>query len=409
MLIMKKLSIGLSVLFLLLACGPSPNDEHGDHEENHASMEDSVGFLLPTEPTAQKVISSQQIIHPAKESKNLPIKAYGFIVPDVRRSKQVASRVAGRIEKLYVKYENQYVRKGQKILDLYSPDLNAFQEELVYAQQTDPGGEFPKHAAHKLRLLGVTDRQIETILSSGKIFDTLSIYSPHNGYILYSPAETPLNGVMTPPSSAGGMGAGMGSGVSTGGTSAPSAMTANGGPVREGEYVNAGQTLFWVNDLQEVWGILSVENLRQGQLTAGDSATVVSELAPEAPFKTTIRFIEPQYAKNQKFTQARVYLNNRQGTLLVNSLLEAKVYAPARGALTLPSSSILYLGSRHAVWKKTGETAQGNHIFEIQLVQIGPETQGRVTVLDGLTSQDFVAQDAGYLVDRESLVNPELK
>lgn len=413
MLIIKKLFTLLSVSLLLFACGQRPHAEQSaeGHQEHQANTEDSAGFPFPTEPTSQKVISSQRVINPAKHSQTVAIKAYGFIAADVRRSKQVANRVAGRIEKLYVKYENQFVRRGQKILDLYSPDLNAFQEELVYAERTDPGGEFPKHAAHKLRLLGVTDRQIETILSSGKIFDTLSIYSPHDGYIFYNPAQSGSKGVMASPPSAGKMAGGMGAGMSGAGSSglssAPSAMASNAGPIREGDYVNAGQTLFWINDLKEVWGILSVQNNKQRQLEVGDSVIVVSELMPEAPFKTIIRFIEPQYAGDQKFTQARVYLHNKDGTFLLNSLLEANIYTGTSSALTLPSSSILYLGSREAVWKKTGETRQGNHIFEIQLVQIGGETEGQVTILGGLNPEDFVALDAGYLVDRESLVNPD--
>lgn len=82
-----------------------------------------------------------------------------------------------------MKYENQFVRKGDKILDLYSPDLNTYQEELLYAHKVDPDGELPKHAAHKLKLLGITDAQIQQLVKSGKASLTLSIYSAYDGYI----------------------------------------------------------------------------------------------------------------------------------------------------------------------------------------------------------------------------------
>ena len=398
--------VGLSAF--IYGCKKESHDEHsrhGSHPEDEASQK---ALSISAEPTNRKVISSQALVKPVRQLQSSPVNAYGFITLDERRSNQVSARVGGRIERLYVKYENQFVRKGDKILDLYSPDLNTYQEELLYAHKVDPDGELPKHAAHKLKLLGITDAQIQQLVKSGKASLTLSIYSAYDGYIFYSPSTqmSPTGTAMA--SSPGGnkMGGGMGSTSLQQQSNSPS-MSAASGPVREGAYVSAGQTLFWINDLREVWGILSVDNLHQDEIALNDSVTMVSELVPDKPIKTIVRYIEPQYATGQKFIQVRVYLSNADGSLRINSLLEATIYPKTKESLTLPATSILYLGGRQAVWKKVGQTEVGTHIFEIQFVRLGPVSQGRVTVLSGLEADDEVALDAGYLMDRESLVKPE--
>jgi membrane fusion protein, copper/silver efflux system len=398
--------VGLSLLFS--ECGKESRDEHSKHGTQPQNEASQRALSISAEPTNRKVISSQALVKPVTQFQSSPVNAYGFISLDERRSNQVSARIGGRIEKLYVKYENQLVRKGDKILDLYSPDLNTYQEELLYAHKVDPEGELPRQAAHKLKLLGITEAQIQQIIESGKASFTLSIYSIYEGYIFYSPSTqmSPLGSAMVSSSGRSKMGDGMGSGAQQK-QSASSATTSASGTIREGAYVSPGQTLFWINDLHEVWGILSVDNLHQDEIAVNDSVTLVSELIPDKPFETVVQFIEPQYATGQKFIQVRVYLPNTDRNLRINSLLEATIRPKAKASLTLPATSILYLGGRQAVWKKVGQTEEGTHILEIRFVRLGPVSQGRVTVLSGLEAEDEVARDAGYLMDRESLVKPE--
>ena len=391
------------VLFLILSgCAKKSPEDHNQHGANGADLVEHDALAVAVASTNRKVFSNQALVKPILQTHSDTVKAYGFITLDERRSNQVAARVGGRIEKLYVKYENQYVRKGQKIMDLYSVDLNTFQEELRYAYKADPQSEIVEHAAHKLKLLGIADEQIQQIKETGKTFFTLTIYSLYDGYIFYGPSSASMapKAAMASSSSAGGMG-----GASS--ERASPAIASLTGQVREGVYVTAGQTLYWINDLHEVWGILSVDNRQMEELALGDSVAVVSEMFPGKPIRTVVRFIEPQYAAGQKFIQMRVYLPNQKNRLRINSLLEASISSKTQSVLTLPASGILYLGGRQAVWRKVGETAEKNHILQIQFVQTGPALKGRVSVLSGLAAKDEVALDAGYLLDRESLVKPE--
>ena len=376
--------------------------DHTQHGAQVANQTERDALTVAATPTNWKVFSNQALVKPLRQTHSDTVKAYGFVTLDERRSNQVSARVGGRIEKLYVKYENQYVRKGQKIMDLYSVDLNANQEELLYAYKADPQSEIVEHAAHKLKLLGVNDQQINQIKETGKTFFTITIYSMYDGYIFYKPSSAPMTskGAMSSSSKADGMG----EASSEKSSSSISSLT---GQVREGVYVSAGQTLYWINDLREVWGILSVDNRQMEELGLGDSVDVTSEMVPDQPIQTVVGFIEPQYATGQKFIQMRVYLPNQENKLRINSLLEAAISPKAQSLLTLPASSILYLGGRQTVWRKVGETAGRSHILQIQFVQLGPVSKGRVSVVSGLTAKDEVALDAGYLMDRESLVKPE--
>lgn len=391
------------ILALFFSCEKQSETTHAGHKSSDGKSDKGLTEVSAwAEPTNRRVMSSQTMVKPTRQEEPLAVKAYGYITLDERRSKQVAARAGGRVESLYVKYENQYVRKGTKIMDLYSTELNAIQQELLYAHKTDP--DVMKHTVHKLRLLGVTDAQIEELMKTEKTSYTLSVYSPYDGYIFYNPSR-PVQAAGSTNASAGG--GRMGGGMAAQPQQETSMSSASTGPVREGAYVTPGQTLFWINDITEVWGILSVENVSQEDLHVNDSLTVISELMPEKEIRTVIRFIEPQYSAGQKFTQVRVYLPNTDNSFRINSLLTATVYPKTQASLTLPASSILYLGSRQAVWKKVSETEAGVHILEIQFVKTGPALAGRVPVLEGLGPDDEVAQDAGYLMDRESLVKPQ--
>lgn len=394
----------LTVLVIAVSCNKKQEYEsHNPHAGHEQAIDSTVNEVAVwAEPTNEKVISSQAVAKPDLQNQSIPIKAYGYIAPDERRSNQVAVRASGRVEKLYVKFENQFVRKGDKIMDLYSPELNAIQQELLYTHKNDPNGELMEHAAHKLKLLGVTDAQISELMKTEKTTYTLSIYSPYEGYIFYAPSSSTAAPV-TSGKRANRMGGGMAAPQSE-----QSAMpAASDEPVREGAYVTAGQTLFWINDLREVWGILSVENLNPDELHINDSVMVVSEIMPEQTIKTVMRFVEPQFSPGQKFVQVRVYLSNPAYKMRINSLLDATLYSRARQMLTLPASSILYLGTREAVWKKVGRTEGGSGIFQIQFVKTRPGSKDSIVILEGLTTEDEVALDAGYLMDRESLVKPQ--
>lgn len=379
-----------------------------DMPDARPTPSDSLNIAAYVLPVNRQVISAQKTVMAMPADSASVIGALGYIAPDERRSNKVAARFSGRIEKLYVRYNLQRVKKGEKILDLYSTELNTYQEELLFLIKHNTDPSLVEKAKEKLHLLGLTPEQINRIEQTGEIFFNISIYSPQAGYVLFtssSPAQDMVSSGMNDGSKNAGMGGGMGGGSSGSSSSAP--IVSGGSQIREGDYVGQGQTLFRVNDHQQVWAMLAVDNRHQQALSQGMRVTLKSELYPNETIRATLNLIEPAYQKNQKFILSRVYLKNPGGKYKINSLVEAEIVPAKSNALTVPYSSILFLGKRKIVWVLKGRTPEGNKIFEARDVSIGAVYGDWVLIKSGLNQGEEVALDAGYLLDREGLIRPE--
>ncbi|GAA4429628.1 hypothetical protein GCM10023188_15230 [Pontibacter saemangeumensis] len=352
-----------------------------------------------TLPANQTVISRQAVVQAGDSSMQYSFSGNGYVDFDQRRSRKIAVRVGGRIEKLYTKYNYQYVRKGEKLMELYSPELNTFVEEFLFVSRQSKDPVLLDKARQKLRLLGLTEAQINQFTRSGRAPFTISVYSPYEGYVLFSPSG-----------SGGGMGTGAGTeSGSMGGMAAAGRSTSISGSVlpdnsiREGMYVSKDQTVFWVNDFLEAWGVVAFTSEAGAVLEPGRETVVTSELFPERPLRAVIGMVEPVYSSGQKFTQVRLYLPNPNRQLKQNSLLTAKAYAQ-RTSPVVPASSVYYVGRTAIVWVRTGVTESGSSIFQARAVRVGHRDKEMVEITKGLKANDWIARDAAYLVDSETII-----
>lgn len=349
-------------------------------------------------PTNRTVISAQKIIAPVESNMNFAFSGNGYIAFDWRRSRKVPVRIGGRIERLYVKYNYQYVRKGEKIFELYSPEINTYIEEFLYVNRTNDT-MLQSKAKQKLLLLGLTPDQIKQITQTGLASFTISVYSPFEGYVLFNPSGSP--GMNKEGNASAGMGGGMNAGGSSSPSNPPTVLSDNS--IREGMYVSKDQTLFWINDFKEVWGIVAFTKENEKYLRKGLPVTVTSELFPEKPFQTSIQLMEQVYQGGQKFSQARVYLPNTSGILKQNSLITATASIPVK-SLMIPAGSVYYLGKIAIVWVRTGITKKGSGIFQSRVVRIGHRDGNKVEILEGLNINEVIAKDAGYMADSETII-----
>lgn len=420
-----KASLGLLLLWtipgLLAGCSDSRSSDTahleadkpaGAHPSTHARSEPADGShpngysdqeLLWAAAAANKVVLSDQGTVPARRiDTTVTVKGYGRIAWDERRNRKVTVRTAGRVERLYVRYPYQYVRGGQKVLELYTPELATYAAEYLHHLQT-PGDEaLVAPTRRKLALLGVTGGQIRQLEKTGRLPATFSVYSHYSGYALMAsgPGNRPAG--MPGETTQGGMGDAMGSN--------PAQVTYGGGAgeqsLREGMYVNRGQTLFYVNDFAVAWGVLSFDAGTQPLLKRGMNVVIRSELLP-LPIRSTVAFIEPSFdGAGQKFMQARVYLPNTGRRFKINSLIEGSLDIPLKRKIILPAAAVLSLGKRTVVWVKTGETASGKNVFEARDVQLSLLDDRIAVVEGGLSPAEQVAAHAGYLLDNQSLVEP---
>jgi len=382
----------LFVLFLVASC----NNEKKQGKSDTSIAETSWNSLSAN----HTVIARQTAVQPLVTDVDFILNGNGYITFDMRRNRKIAARVGGRIEKLYARYNYQHVQKGEKLFELYSPELNTYVEEYVYIRRQSNDTALESRAKQKLLLLGLTRQQINEIDATGQAPITIPVYSPYEGYVLFSPSGTGDISMSGTKNATPGM-----SGMPQ--AAAPSAAGGQAladNSIREGMYINKDQTLFWINDFKELWGIIAFTKENEKYINKGQRLIVTSELSAEQSLTTTVQLIEQVYQEGQKFTQARVYLANPSGRLKQNSLLTATASIHAK-SLIVPASSVYYLGSTSIVWVKTGITKEGSYIFQARVVSIGHRDKNGVEILKGLSDQEMVAKDAGYLADSESIIN----
>jgi len=345
------------------------------------------------------VLSNQATFRLQSGNSGKTEKAQGFITLAQNRNQSVAARFGGRIEKLYVKFSNQYVKQGDKIMDIYSPDLRTFQEEHLFILKSNNENSLIEKSREKLRLLGITDNQITQLEKNETVALTIPVYSPTNGYVFFSEQSQQQNSGTKNNSAMNTMNMKQN-------TNNESSYAASASQIREGMYVNEGQTLFSVNDLQEVWALVSVSNQYANQILENQSVEIVSENNPSKTLKGKVALIEQTFEEaNQRFARVRIVLPNPNNSLKINSLVTAQFTLSKSKNMQVPSSAVYKTGLNAFVWVKTDTTQNGTGIFQLRKVIAGTSANGMITIQSGLSPNEEIAKEAGLMTDSETFLN----
>ncbi len=356
--------------------------------------------LLPLlKPVNEQVISSMPTIEVESGTRIFSIPVQGVITYDTRKQESIASRVAGRIERMYVKYNFQPVSKGQLVMEIYSPDLAAAQRELIYLSQLGNEKTMLERAKQRLSLLGMQPAQITQILRTGKPLYRVPVYSPASGYIVernlnQNIGSNPVPGTSSSSGSMNGMG-----GSSS--TSTPSSATqqpqVNQSPVliREGQYVGNGETIFTIYQANNMVAEFSLDPTLATEVKRGQKVVYHTMADPKNVQAGVIGLVEPTQRNGQNFTIARMYLTNTN--LQPGQLITANIPVVKVGASWLPVNAVLQLGQQSVVFKKEGD------VFIPTKINTGIRMNGLVEVLDRIAGWQ-IAKNANFLVDSESFI-----
>lgn len=225
-----------------------------------------LNYLL--KPTNELLIASIRTIAPTQKSVATKISVSGAITYDTKNVTSIAARYSGRIEKIYLHYNFQPVKKSQKILEIYSAELVAAQRELLYVLQSDKDNSTLIDAAkEKLRLLGLYESQITDLTASGKESISFAVYSPADGYLVAQDATEKISSSNTSPQKAMAGGMEESSRKTEKQENATPAATLQ---LREGMYIEAGQTLFSVANTSSVWAAFDVAQSQINLIHTGD-------------------------------------------------------------------------------------------------------------------------------------------
>ena len=144
----------------------------------------NVDLSTLLQSTNSIIVSSIPVTSLQHSAEQMQIEALGRIEYDTRFVKTIPARISGRVEKLYVKYRYQQVHAGDKVMDIYSPELLNSQENLLFILRNDPSNTTLINAAkQRLLLLGMSGGQLQQVMTSGKALFTVSVYSNYTGHV----------------------------------------------------------------------------------------------------------------------------------------------------------------------------------------------------------------------------------
>lgn len=334
-------------------------------------------------PTNQYVISQVNTINPKELELPVKIVAMGYITYDTRQTNAISARVSGRIEKLYVKYRYQPVSKGQKLMDIYSKDLETEQQNLLFLLKNDSENtSLIRSSEQKLSLLGLTPDQINQLRSSDKIFYTITIYSPYTGHLHDLMAVENTTGMKDEDITS---------------------STTQELQIKEGMSVSKGQTIFNIYDTQKIWALLNIYPDAQSAIKKGQRIKLDIDGLTDKEIDATIDFIEPVIRNNQKNITARVFLNNYSDEIKIGAIVKAKSEDRKQKGLFVPSTAIVSLGLSTIVF------VEQNGLFKSQKVQTGVHSGEWIEIVSGIEKEDTIAQNGQLLMDSESFIKTENK
>jgi len=338
----------------------------------HTLMQPANGYAISTIP-ATTLIQREEAIE---------INAIGYTAYNTNEVGAISTRVNGRIEKLYVKYRYQLIKKGQKIMDIYSPELLTAQQNHLFLLKNDATNySLINSSKQKLLLLGFPVEQLQQVIKTQKPLLTVPVYSKYSGHI-----HEALNQGMnkTKPETAA-----MNEIIS---------LTTEELSLKEGMYLQKGQTVFKVYNASKIWALLNIYSSDQVFIKKGNRITLVPEARPEKIYNTAVNFIEPFFRPGNKTLTVRVNIDNSDLQLPIGSQVKATIFSSPVFASWLPKEAIVSLGFEKIVFVKSGNG------YKAQKVTTGVTNKNQIQVTGGITLVDSVAVNAQFLMDSESFI-----
>ena len=283
-------------------------------------------------------------------------RAVGRVAVDEHKMFAVQTRSTGFVERLHVRAVGDHVARGQKIAEIYAPDLLAAQLEYLSLFKVDGLRDVEtlrQYAQDRLHLLGMVDAEIDLLRQQKRASPRYGIYAPANGVI----AEI---------------------------------------SVHEGGQITPGTNLVTVADLSSVWLMSELPERDGARVNVGDKARVSFDSFPGVPVAGKVDFIYPDLDATTRSVRVRIVLDNSRNKLRPGMFATADLTENSRRVLAVPSESIIATGTRRVVIIKE---ASGYRPAE---VVVGQEGDGKTEVLAGLSEGEDVVVSGQFLIDSEA-------
>ncbi|MGC1107774.1 MAG: efflux RND transporter periplasmic adaptor subunit [Candidatus Acidiferrales bacterium] len=354
------------------AASPAPQiSTSGSSSSAPVSMETP---LVPVQVSAQRLqsigVKTGEVQRKVVEDE---IRTTGNVAVDETKLAYVQVRFSGYIDKVFANATYQYVRKGQPLFTIYSPDLVATEREYLVAKQdqqqtaqsTVPGvasgaASLLDATAQRLTQWGVPQREIARLESTSKVQQELEVDSPVSGFI------TERNAL-------------------------PSVA------------VQPEMRLYTIADLSTVWVQAQVFQNDLGRIKIGDPATLTVDSYPGRVFNGRVDFIYPQVDTNTRTVNVRIVFSNPRLALKPGMFVNVDLKIPMGRQLVIPVTGVLQSGTRQIVF-----VDRGDGYLEPRDVELGARVEENFVVLKGVKTGERIVTSANFLIDSESQLQAAL-
>ena len=371
LIVVATLVIAAVIAFVLLRQRVAPSAVgatagHDSHATQAVGQEQTPRGEVALDTRRQQLIGVRTVR--VERSTMAPeIRAAGTVAYDETRQAEVNTKVDGWIRELYADYTGRPVRRGEPLFTLYSPDLVATQNEYLLAlrgQSQAPQGDATNlreyadrlvdAARERLLRLDMTASEIDAMRESGRAVEALTFTAPVSGVILEKMA---LRGMR----------------------------------------VMAGQTLFKIADLSQVWVEAAIYEQEMPFVRVGGAATVTLDAYPGQAFAGRAIYIYPFVQEQSRTMKVRFQFANPGGRLKPGMFANVELRGLEHRGLIVPANAVLDSGTQQLVF-----VADGDGMFTPRRVKLGQRFADQIEILDGVKEGEQVATSATFFLDSES-------
>ncbi|WP_109299182.1 efflux RND transporter periplasmic adaptor subunit [Aquimarina sp. AU474] len=316
----------------------------------------SVNEFKMTENALALANIQTTIIGETSEGDNI-FKLSGKITQNEKYNAVQVSYFGGQVEQLYINTTGEKVRKGQLLATIFSPELVATQQELITAASIKTAQpELYNAVRNKLRLLKVSETQIEQIEKTGKVKESFPVYATLSGTISEKIVE-------------------------------------------QGDYVKQGQPLYKIANLTTVWASFDAYENQISDVKTGQKVVVTSKAYPNQEHEAKISFIDPILNTKTRTLKIRATLDNAKNLFKPGMFVLGEIKSNSQTVsqnLSIPSSAVLWTGKRSLVYVKTNPDMP---VFEMREVVVENKDGKTFIVHDGLQKGEEIVTNGTFTVD----------
>ena len=325
-----------------------------------------AGTTVTIDPAVVQNMNVMSVVAQRRDLRH-DIRTVGYLEYDQERMVTVTTKYSGWVERVYVNYIGEPVRKGQPLFEIYSPELVQTEQELLSAIEyasAFTGADDARRRAEalvdaartRLSYWDISAEQIARLEETGEIFRTLDVVAPAGGLVMKRM------------------------------------------PGLEGMAVKPGLEAYHIADLSSLWLSVEVFEDQVAWIHTGTPADVSFTYFPGETFRGTVRFIEPEFSEKTRTLRVKLEMPNPAGRLRAG-MFATVMFRPvaSREALSVPSLAVLRTGQRNVVVIDLGEGR-----FAPREITLGHQGSGWVEVVEGLAEGERVVTSSQFLIDSEA-------